>query len=429
MSAWPALAGAVGTACAIRTPVEPREPIDWTAFRDLAVRHRVEALVHHSGWARAHGAPENVCQQLASTSRRTVRETLRHVAAQREVVDVLEAADIPVVVLKGPVVGLEAYGDALVRDGRDVDVLVAPADVAMAAEALERHGLSWRGLRVPGPDALANGGRDHLAFTERLPLLKDVTLTWRGVTVEVHWRLTENERLMPVEAEWLRDPRRVAVADVLTPVLPFTTGWRYLLVHGSCHRWMRLKWLADVTAIALRHPALVTRDALARLTATGLERCVASGLLVAERVLGRFLTDEAREWARSMPGTTVLVRSALASLASPEGAQHGVSAVALPRAAAGRLLLRGDRGYRLAEARGMLLEAGQAHTVPDPRASVLLAGPARWAARRLQPRTMPPPQPAASGVVVEAVDDARRRELIARDLRRGGGENRSEHAG
>jgi hypothetical protein len=46
--------------------------------------------------------------------------------------------------------------------------------------------------------------------------------------------------------------------------------------------------------------------------------------------------------------------------------------------------LRGDARYRLAEMRGLLIEAGRAQLLPDPGIATVVTGPLRWLARALR---------------------------------------------
>ena len=295
--------------------------------------------------------------------------------------DALAGADIPAVVLKGAALGQQAYGDPAVRHATDVDVLVEPERVVDAVRALEAAGLTWRGVDLPADMRPADGGRAALARAGELPRISQALLDDGGQLVELHWRLTTNPQLMPVQPGWLREPHRVEVGGVDTPVLPSLPGWWYLMVHGTEHRWMRLKWLADVVALAQRDPSLVSVLRLENARRAGLERCVACGILMAERALGPFGAADALAWAGSVRGVAPLMRRSLAALAADTAGGDVVSARALPGHLRTRMSLRGDARYRLAEMRGLLVEAGRMQLEPDPGIGSLATAPLRWAAR------------------------------------------------
>jgi hypothetical protein len=89
----------------------------------------------------------------------------------------LEAAGIANVPLKGPLLARALHGDPGMRFSRDIDVLVARADLGHAAAALEP--LGWRPEKGAGEPVL------HLVLAHRSGL-PEVELHWR-----VHWYETE----------------------------------------------------------------------------------------------------------------------------------------------------------------------------------------------------------------------------------------------
>jgi len=281
-------------------------------------------------------------------------------------------------VLKGIPVSEEAFGDVGSRELRDLDILTSSQDAASAGAVLQELQLKFEAPDRWGPV----DGIQLLNDVQSLPCLKTVEFSGDAGIVELHWRLTTNARLMPLQSEWLDRPRKVIAAGVETPVLPRLAGWWQLLVHGAEHDWHRLKWLADIAALGSRSPEVFLSDeALTETERAGLERCVASGLLVAESVLGKFLPTPVRRWACAIRGTRPLVRRAHRSLLGKEMRVRTVSIRHLPRVARARLALRADAGFRAAEARCLLIAASRADAVPNPGIMELAAGPGRWLRR------------------------------------------------
>src|SRR5690348_12559200 len=97
--------------------------------------------------------------------------------------------------VKGPVLSLDAYGDAALRQSDDIDVLVAPADVDRAWESLSaigyrvKDGWTWKRWRA----ANAWQGQCALIAPEGgIPL----DLHWRTCDVKLPWNI-ELDELMP----------------------------------------------------------------------------------------------------------------------------------------------------------------------------------------------------------------------------------------
>ncbi|HEX8074275.1 MAG TPA: nucleotidyltransferase family protein [Thermoleophilaceae bacterium] len=380
-----AVAAAVATASGVPEPRQPTGEIDWGEFLRLVDLHRIAPLVQRSGWLTQVGAPQGIQDGVRERTRSNTRKLLRVAAVQRNVVEVLAAARVEALVLKGVTAAIDAHGDPGARFVGDLDLLVAPASAARAVAALRAAGLEWQGWNSSDESFGATLATDVVERVSRYPAKYDVKFEADGVCVELHWRLFANPSLMPVDPVWLRRPRHLSAHGARVPALPLSAQWVYTLVHGLKHLWLRMQWLADVPGLALHHPQLVRRDAL-EAVGRGYVRSVATGLLVAETVLGPFLPRGSREWAAGIGGTGVLVRRSLDTLARGP-ARFG------PRRAAGevvgRMALRSDIRYRLDEARLLLLHAALAQEVERPGPGELAAGPLRWSgrtARRLATR-------------------------------------------
>jgi putative nucleotidyltransferase-like protein len=355
--------------------------VDWERFLQLVRRHRVGPVVHRSGWLERAGAPSAIVERLASDAQGATVAALRALSVQREALATLEAASIPVLVLKGAPLAQEWYGALSARYPGDLDLLVAPERTTEAVAALERSGFEWQRMALPPRLNAPDGGRSALDRVASLPLIRDALLLRSDVYVELHWRLMNNSRLIPVAPEWLRSPHLAEVGGIACPVLPPVAQWWHVMVHGTDHTWRWLKWLADVPAAVAVHPALVSAPVLEQTRHAGFERCVACGLRVAELTFGPFLPAPAAAWAGSVPGVDRLVRRSLDALARETGDPEYVTPRTLPDHVLARMALRSDWPYRRAEARGLMLEAARAQLDPGVTLGSLAVEPLRWLAR------------------------------------------------
>ncbi|MEN3357650.1 MAG: hypothetical protein V7637_1632 [Mycobacteriales bacterium] len=346
-----------------------RGPVDWDLFERLVGRHRVLPLVHRGGLA-GLGAPDDLVARVGVRARAAAVRALAQLDLVTELVGLLRAAGIDVLVLKGLPLAQAGYGDLAARDPGDIDLLIDPAQVAAATRLLVGRGLAVQTWPKGPPPALIEPALRRAAD---LPALGEISFTGEGTRIDLHWRLFANPALFPMRPAWLTEPAEVLVGPVRLPVLPADQRWPYLAVHGTEHGWRRLKWLADVPAVA-RTAAGAAPDRRA-------DRSVATGLLVAEAVFGPFLPADRRAWAARVPGTAVLRRRSLAALAGGADPDESVGPRQLGSHLQAKLALRPGIAYRRAEARNWLIRAGRAQLVPDPPAAALLAGPVRWAAR------------------------------------------------
>ena len=378
-----AVAAAVATACGVPQPRQPSGAVDWSSFVQTVDRHRVAPLVQRSGWLEEAGAPADVSAAVRERARGEALRCLRLLELQRDTLEALAAAGVDAVVLKGTALSIEAYDDPTARAPGDLDVLVDPASIPRAVDALRSVGLEWYGWRTPADWDRERLGPEEVERLTNLPALPDVTLQRAGLQVELHWRLFPNPYLMPVDPRWLKAPRRIEIDGTVLPTLPLAAHWLYVLAHGSRHRWSQMKWLADVPALALRRTELLRSGALQAVDA-GHRRLLATGLLVAEGTLGGFLTREVRAWASNVAGTRMLVRRSLAAVQADHDPHERVGPLAMPGLVLERLALRADARYRLNELRLLLLTAGRAQAIEDPGLAELVAGPVRWSRRAVR---------------------------------------------
>ncbi|WP_336798465.1 nucleotidyltransferase family protein [Exiguobacterium acetylicum] len=147
------------------------------------------------------------------------------------IVKVFSSNDIPLICLKGPVIGQKIYHSITLRMFRDLDLLIDVAHLSKGILLLEELGYVL-------DEASEYDARraHHLVFTH----------TKTNHIIELHWRLHPNIINEPTFEElWTRhETVRIAGTDV--PCLETTELFVYLISHGSKHAWFRLRWLYDI---------------------------------------------------------------------------------------------------------------------------------------------------------------------------------------
>ncbi len=157
-----------------------------------------------------------------------------------QIVAALQAANVPVMLLKGAALGRLVYGSPAERPVNDLDLLVPAAAVDTARDVLI------------GRDYLAQGlfwlGRWQRRYRAELPMVCQAA-DRRRLLVELHWSLLE----LPYYIE------RIPMADIWQSAQPapgipgaLVPDAATLLLHGCAHQMMhhnrdrRLLWLLDV---------------------------------------------------------------------------------------------------------------------------------------------------------------------------------------
>lgn len=264
--------------------------LDWDAFLRVVKRQRVAGLVR-DGLARSGiSCPLRISQELERMVAEMVRQNLKHAAESVRIQRIFVDAGVPLLFVKGVTLAQLAYRSLALKHSWDIDLLVAPNSVPRALELLAQAGYQPFPALPPLTDK---------AFARWLRFAREYILFHRSnsVHVEIHWRLTDNRYFLsglaagsPTQLVCLSDGAKLRT-------LRNDDLFAYLCVHGACHAWSRLKWLADVAALMAHDGA---KDAERRLEAAkefNAEDCVAQAYLLCDRL---FETSSVAELAQTL---------------------------------------------------------------------------------------------------------------------------------
>lgn len=254
-----------------------RAVTDWDVFERLLVRHRVTPLVRDGLACAGVTLPEPLATRLADRAAETALMALVMARESVRLQSVFDAAGLSVLLLKGSVVGVLAYGDPCMKESWDIDVLISQDRIADGHKLL--IGLGYT-LQNPAGFSL-----DELERFARYAIEAVYVNRESGLAVELHWRLSRNQRLLPaVTVRSASQGVRVAGAELRT--LSDELLFAYLCAHGTKHGWARMKWLADLNAfISARDEDTVERLYRAAVEA-GAGRAPAVSLLLCRDLLG-----------------------------------------------------------------------------------------------------------------------------------------------
>ena len=279
---------------------------DWDRFLWRANRHRVAGLVHEALSSAASRLPAAVVDALAARGRHIARRNAILLAETVRLQRALEAANIPCLMLKGIALAQLAYGSLKTKHARDVDLLVPPDRVAAALHILEREGYA---LLYPAAQLSEAQSRAVFRYAREVQLLHSGS----RLLVEMQWRLTNNPLLLR-GVDTHSATQRVALSDgVGIRTLAQDDLFSYLCVHGAQHAWSRLKWLADLNALASANIADILR--LHRhAQSIGAGRCVGPALLPCNRLFDLDLPAALKEEIDGDRGLQRLARIAVETM-------------------------------------------------------------------------------------------------------------------
>lgn len=299
----------------LRTSRGLMEPPPQSCDRDSAGLRA--ALVAHRGWASlarhgsaVSGLPPEILEEAQARLREAVQKQLLVEADLLACGRALDAARIPWVCVKGPVLAEVYRQRGETRLYNDLDLLVSPRRFAEAIEVITAQGggLISRNFRlmrevVPGEVAL------------RGPL---------GTLIDLHWSLvnrpSRRDRVRVSTEDLLRSAVPVAVSWSAVPSLPAEEALVHLCLHAALSGATRLSWLLDITLWIDDCP--IDWD---RVVAVAREWAVAPGVGVVLRRARRLLeADVPREVVVSLMGRRGWgVAEAAAERLAPVPSSHG----------------------------------------------------------------------------------------------------------
>jgi hypothetical protein len=227
---------------------------DWSTLLTRAERSGVLGSLAAALTTGPPGLPPGILRTLL---RRAAVLRLTQSCFQRaldEILPALAAARVDVVPLKGPVLGARLHGDPALRPSNDLDLMVAPGQVAAASAALT--GLGYQGEADPAARQRWKH-QHHLTFVRR---------DWPPV--ELHFRLIADFGVVIPSEEFLAraQPYQTAAGHACR-VLAAEDELLFLVLHAAGHLFARLAWLQDVKALLFAHPEVdwqVVADRTAR---------------------------------------------------------------------------------------------------------------------------------------------------------------------
>ena len=267
-----------------------------------AEQHGVLPLV-----ARALSATGIDCETARARAREIVFRNLALAAELVKLTGALEELGIGVLAYKGPILGQQLYGDATLRQSRDLDILVDPSDVLRTRDALRQ--LGYQDVEPFSASLL----RKHVASQCEWQMMG----SGGGTVVELHWALFPRYASFNISvAELSRASVEVAIAGdrVRAPVLRHLA--LVLSAHGAKHFWYRLGWLVDFALVLRNHTDGDVDELLGDAARRGMKRILLTTSALANRMLGINLTKAFERAIEADPAVRMLTERMQQSLFS-----------------------------------------------------------------------------------------------------------------
>ena len=217
--------------------------INWEQIPRLAAQHKVRPMVavalREAGWP---GIPVSVRERVEQAEIQCTRKAMVLLSLLAAVSGRAQSGGIRVLSIKGPALSQKLYGDPIIRESYDLDILVHPDDVAAMAEVLASAGIY---PEFKGP-ALSPRQTARLRHYNKHDLFRHAG---SDAVVECHYSLDHNPWRLHIDFDdlWNRH-QTVAVAGLPIAIPGDSDLIQYLCAHAARHIWDRWKWLGDFAA-------------------------------------------------------------------------------------------------------------------------------------------------------------------------------------
>lgn len=264
-----------------------REPLDWADLVRRAWWHRIRPLTYrHLRGQPAGTVPGEALAELAQFVEELRERNERLARGLRDVTGLLEASSLRALVFKGPTLAMDAYGDLVLRECGDLDLMVHRADLPRAIERLKEAGY-----------------RSMLGELEmkRVQQIGASEFQRHGVTLDVHTRLAPWWLSYSIDFDrWWDAGSPLEPDGACVRKLSAEDTIIVLAIHGTKHWWERLRWICDI-AECINRGHVTDWDHLAGEAARiGCGRTVSLALWLASDVLSARVPEPVRgQLARS----------------------------------------------------------------------------------------------------------------------------------
>ncbi len=283
--------------------------IDPVRFMNLLEFHRIIPAVCQKIGDTGLSLPGSFKNRMKKRMDGITKRNLMLTGEQTEIFKELKNRNIECISLKGTSLAQQLFGEINMRQTRDIDILIHPADLEQIGDVLKERAYVKILPKKDGSRWLMKYYRRHI---------KDYGFvnTNKGIYVELHYGISIFKSLFPGKPDLLfRDPDAVRMAGEKIPVLNRANNLLYMSLHSAFHQYVRLYWLYDIAAIYHAWKDMDYAELLRISGGYGIERCLVLSCLLANKCFQSPVPWEFKQYAASDPIIEKLVESCMDTIA------------------------------------------------------------------------------------------------------------------
>lgn len=210
--------------------------IDWKHFLELVFHHRIYPILYEK--VKMFGEdliPVYVIHTLGKAFKKNTFEMLYLCAEMEYLASIFNERQIRMMVLKGPVLAQDLYGDLSLRTSKDLDILISIRELEKADQILQQDGyIKKEFINLSLNDWKWRNHHFEYFHPEK------------RISIEIHWRLNPFPGGGPDFVELWQRKRKSSLTNYPIYYLGREDLFLFLASHGSRHGWFRLRWLVDI---------------------------------------------------------------------------------------------------------------------------------------------------------------------------------------
>lgn len=208
----------------------------WERFLDYAIHHRIFPMLYPKLMdINKEIFPNSIFNQLEGLYKHNTLKMLYLSSVMKDVCKLFNQNKINTLVLKGPILGTDLYGDISLRTSGDLDLLVPIKELDKVNKLLEEQGYEK-------DDYIQTILGDWKWRHHHVTYIHPKT----GVKLEIHWRLNPGPGTEPSFKDLWNRKRKENVSEHPVYILGSEDLFLFLVSHGARHGWSRLRWLLDI---------------------------------------------------------------------------------------------------------------------------------------------------------------------------------------
>ena len=253
-----------------------RGEVNWIRVIQLAMQHEITALLY---WNLRRTCPDlvpaGVLAPLAARYQLQAAEARKRASELARVLNVLENLGIFAVAYKGPSLAQQLYDDIALREfsaASDLDIMIHERDLLKARDVLLDQGYRLAFLESSQVLEYSRTHRELHFYSEQDG----------GRALELQWRfMMPSARVQDDPGRFMQGCGTLTLAGSTVRSLSLETYLLVLSLHGTKHKWRKLKLVCDIAEI-LATPNLDWDHVAREAEHLGLRRMIAVGALLAE---------------------------------------------------------------------------------------------------------------------------------------------------